>query len=105
MKTIITQNIILISIMLSFQKIYILLQLTYIYKFQNQLIFHSRFYHPIQKHVDLSISNTTNFPKTATVESIKDMYVRGWKRKTKGLTVYVDGSLEGVLNEVEECDT
>lgn len=52
-----------------------------------------------QKYVDLSISNTTNFKDTATVEEIKNLYTYGWKKKVKGLTVYVDGSIEGVLND------
>lgn len=55
-----------------------------------------------QKYVDLSISNTTNFKEDATVEEIKDLYIYGWKKKVKGLTVYVDGSIEGVLNEKKE---
>lgn len=53
-----------------------------------------------QKYVDLSISNTTNFKEDATVEEIKKLYVYGWQKGVKGLTVYVDGSIEGVLNEV-----
>jgi len=53
-----------------------------------------------QKYVDLSISNTTNFKEEATVEDIKKLYIYGWQQGVKGLTVYVDGSIEGVLNEV-----
>ena len=53
-----------------------------------------------QKYVDLSISNTTNFKEDATVDDIKKLYIYGWKKGVKGLTVYVDGSIEGVLNEV-----
>lgn len=52
-----------------------------------------------QKYVDLSISNTTNFKEDATVDDIKKLYVYGWEKGVKGLTVYVDGSIEGVLNE------
>lgn len=52
-----------------------------------------------QKYVDLSISNTTNFHKDATVEEIKNLYIHGWKNGSKGLTVYVDGSIEGVLSD------
>lgn len=53
-----------------------------------------------QKYVDLSISNTTNFKENATVEEIKELYRYGWEKGVKGLTVYVDGSIEGVLNDV-----
>ena len=55
-----------------------------------------------QKYVDLSISNTTNFKEDATVEQIKQLYIYGWQKKVKGLTVYVDGSIEGVLNETNK---
>lgn len=53
-----------------------------------------------QKYVDLSISNTTNFKEDATVDEIRELYRYGWKKGVKGLTVYVDGSIEGVLNDV-----
>lgn len=53
-----------------------------------------------QKYVDLSISNTTNFKENATVEEIRELYRYGWEKGVKGLTVYVDGSIEGVLNDV-----
>ena len=53
-----------------------------------------------QKYVDLSISNTTNFKENATVDEIRELYRYGWEKGVKGLTVYVDGSIEGVLNDV-----
>jgi len=55
-----------------------------------------------QEFCDLAISNTTNFDKSATVEDIKDFYVKSWKAGVIGGTIYVDGSLDGVLNEVEK---
>ncbi len=54
------------------------------------------------KNVDLSISSTTNLPKSATIEQIKDVYIQSWKANLKGNTIYVDGSLDGVLNTVDE---
>ncbi|MGL5190988.1 MAG: LAGLIDADG family homing endonuclease [Cetobacterium sp.] len=57
-----------------------------------------------QKYVDLSISNTTNFASDAKVEDIRDLYVYGWEKGVKGLTVYVDGSIEGVLNDKKSED-
>jgi ribonucleoside-diphosphate reductase alpha chain len=54
----------------------------------------------IQKHTDMCISNTTNFPKGTTTDEIKEMYVEAWKRKVTSMSIYVDGSLDGVLNEV-----
>lgn len=56
----------------------------------------------LQESVDLSISNTTNFKEDTTVEEIKELYIYGWKQKCTGLTVYVDGSIEGVLNDIKE---
>ena len=50
-----------------------------------------------QKWVDHSISNTTNIPNDATVETVKKIYMRGWESGCKGLTIYRDGSRTGVL--------
>ncbi|MGL5458936.1 MAG: hypothetical protein ACRDBY_04925 [Cetobacterium sp.] len=55
-----------------------------------------------QKYVDLSISNTTNFGGDTDIEDIRDLYVYGWEKGVKGLTVYVDGSIEGVLNDKKD---
>lgn len=41
--------------------------------------------------------NTLNLPRTATKEDISAIYVAGWREGCKGLTVYRDGSREGVL--------
>lgn len=52
-----------------------------------------------QKYVDLSISNTTNFAEDAKIEDIRELYLYGWHMGVKGLTVFVDGSIEGVLSD------
>lgn len=44
-----------------------------------------------------SISNTTNVPKDTTVETVKDIYMAGWKMGCKGVTIYRDGCRAGVL--------
>lgn len=51
----------------------------------------------IQKHIDSSISSTINLPKATTKEQISELYLLGWKEKCKGLTVYREGSRDGVL--------
>lgn len=55
----------------------------------------------IQKHICHSISSTLNLPKTATIEDVSTVYKAAWKSGCKGLTVYVDGSRDGVLIHTE----
>lgn len=57
----------------------------------------------IQKHVDHAISSTINLPRQTTVEEIKQIYMEAWKRGLKGITVYREGSREGILVTHEEA--
>ena len=50
-----------------------------------------------QKWVCHAISNTTNLPSDATIDTVKDVYLAGWRSGCKGVTVYRDGSRAGVL--------
>lgn len=50
-----------------------------------------------QKWVCHAISNTTNVPNDTDVETIKNIYMTGWKTGCKGVTVYRDGCRAGVL--------
>tara|TARA_R110000822_G_scaffold253467_1_gene379952 strand:- start:626 stop:2254 length:1629 start_codon:yes stop_codon:yes gene_type:complete len=50
-----------------------------------------------QKWVCHAISNTTNLPADVDVETVKQVYMRGWETGCKGVTVYRDGSRSGVL--------
>lgn len=50
-----------------------------------------------QKWIDSSISVTFNIPKEATVEDVKQIYIEAWKNELKGVTVYREGSLTGIL--------
>ena len=50
-----------------------------------------------QKWVCHAISNTTNLPSDIDVETVKDVYMTGWKLGCKGVTVYRDGCRTGVL--------
>ena len=53
----------------------------------------------IQKYVDHSISSTINLPKGTTEEVVSELYLEGWKRGLKGITVYVDGPRDGIMLE------
>lgn len=53
----------------------------------------------IQNYVDTGISSTINLPSGTTVETIKSIYFEAWKQGLKGVTVFVDGSREGILTE------
>lgn len=51
----------------------------------------------IQKHIDHAISSTINLPRGTSPEVVGKLYQRGWEKGLKGITVYVDGSRDGVL--------
>jgi ribonucleoside-diphosphate reductase alpha chain len=53
------------------------------------------------KYITHSISSTINLPSSTTVETISEIYLAGWKYGCRGLTVYRDGSREGVLVSTE----
>lgn len=53
----------------------------------------------LQKYTDTGISSTINLPKGTSVETIYDLYMLAWKEGLKGVTVYVDGSRDGILTE------
>lgn len=57
-----------------------------------------------QDYVDLSISSTINLPKETTLEDVMDIYKEAWKKNLNGITIYRDGSLEGILNDITEED-
>ena len=51
----------------------------------------------VQANIDHGISQTLNLPKSATVETVSELYFHAWKTGLKGFTVYRDGSRSGVL--------
>ena len=51
----------------------------------------------IQKYVDHSISVTVNLPSNITEEIVSKVYEMGWNSGCKGMTVYRDGSRQGVI--------
>lgn len=59
----------------------------------------------IQRNIDQSISNTFNLPESATPGDISDLYMDAYRLKLKGITVYRDGSREGVLVSADKKST
>ena len=51
----------------------------------------------VQKWIDHSISKTVNLPSETTIETVDELYRLAHKSACKGLTIYRDGSREGVL--------
>ncbi|MCC7262554.1 MAG: adenosylcobalamin-dependent ribonucleoside-diphosphate reductase [Candidatus Latescibacteria bacterium] len=51
----------------------------------------------IQKYTDSSISSTINLPEDIAVETVADIYITAYKEGLKGVTVYREGSREGIL--------
>lgn len=51
----------------------------------------------VQKWVDHSISVTVNLPKEITEKKVGEVYRTAWEVGCKGITVYREGSREGVL--------
>jgi len=56
----------------------------------------------IQSHIDHSISATVNLPKGTTEDVVASVYETGWRSGCKGITVYVDGSRNGVLVSLDD---
>jgi ribonucleoside-diphosphate reductase alpha chain len=51
----------------------------------------------IQKHIDTAISSTVNLPEDITPEEVERIYMLAWRMGCKGITVYREGSREGIL--------
>ena len=63
----------------------------------------------IQKYIDSSISSTVNLSEETTVETIAEIYTAAYDSGLKGITVYREGSREGILvtddNSESESDS
>jgi len=51
----------------------------------------------IQRYVDSSISSTVNLAEDVSVDTVADIYMTAYKSGLKGITVYREGSREGIL--------
>ena len=51
----------------------------------------------IQKYIDSSISSTVNLDEDVPEETVADIYMSAYKSGLKGITVYREGSREGIL--------
>lgn len=49
------------------------------------------------KHIDHGVSKTINMPRGTKADQVSDVYFTAWKAGLKGVTVYVEGSRDGVL--------
>jgi len=62
----------------------------------------------IQKYIDSSISSTVNLAENITVDTVAEIYMTAYKSGLKGITVYREGSREGILvtkKEEDDSDT
>jgi ribonucleoside-diphosphate reductase alpha chain len=55
-----------------------------------------------QKHIDHSISSTINLPKNVSQKVVAEIYEAAWEAGLKGITVYREGSREGVITRDED---
>ena len=56
-----------------------------------------------QKYVDAGVSKTINLPNNISVDDIKKLYILAWKSGVKGITMFREGSIEGILKPKEDC--
>ena len=62
----------------------------------------------VQYYISHSISKTIYLPENATIEVISDLFIEGWKRKLKGVTIYRDNCRAGVMVKSDSkcgCET
>ena len=59
----------------------------------------------IQKYIDSSISSTVNLKEDIPVETVADIYMTAYENGLKGITVYREGSREGILITNEDKDS
>ena len=58
----------------------------------------------IQKYIDSSISSTVNLREDIPIDTVADIYMTAYENGLKGITVYREGSREGILITNDEKD-
>ena len=59
----------------------------------------------MQRYVDSSISKTMVLPSSANIDDLKDLLFKSHEMNLKGITVYVEGSREAVIETKEKQST
>jgi len=62
----------------------------------------------VQRYIDSSISSTVNLSEETTEETVADIYMKAYESGLKGITVYREGSREGILvsdDQAKKVDT
>ncbi|MCS7172146.1 MAG: adenosylcobalamin-dependent ribonucleoside-diphosphate reductase [Armatimonadetes bacterium] len=57
----------------------------------------------LQRHIDQSISSTINLPRDTPPQTVARIYLHAWRMGLKGVSVYREGSREGILVTPEEA--
>ena len=59
----------------------------------------------IQQNIDHSISSTINLPAGTSPDVVGALYMAAWRQGLKGVTVYVEGSRDGVLVSTSHAES
>jgi ribonucleoside-diphosphate reductase alpha chain len=66
---------------------------------------HIKIQSAFQKYTDNAVSKTVNIPENSTIEDIKDVFIKAYRLKCKGLTIYRYNSKPSqVLEFCKKCE-